>query len=175
MASFDCLSWFPVQLCTYSDELTYLVPSLLLAIVFRVLTRQHPIFFAFYLSGTILHELAHFFTGLVTNARPVRFSIFPRRGAGNQWILGSVSFANIRWYNAAFVGLAPVLILLVPFLIALIRIRTGQPFGWLDVGITVLIAPAFLSFLPSRIDVLIALRSWPYIMAAGLWLWWIWR
>jgi len=175
MPSFDCHAIFPPLVCTHQDALLYLLPSLVLAAIFRMLARRHPIFFSFYLSGTILHELAHLVMGLLTNARPVKISVLPRRGAGRQWILGSVSFANIRWYNAAFVGLAPILIILVPLLVAVYRLQFGAPYGWMDVAIAALIAPAFLSFLPSGADLLITVRSWPYAAAAGVYLWWVWH
>jgi hypothetical protein len=175
MLEIDCPTFLPPWICEHWDVLLYLAPSLILAVIFRTLARCHSVFFSFYLSGTILHEIAHLLVGFLTNARPVNFSVIPRRTVGNQWILGSVSFANLRWYNAAFVGLAPVLVLLVPILVALVRLHIGTTYDWLDVVIAVLIAPAYLSFLPSRIDVLVALRSWPYLALAGIFIWWSWH
>lgn len=163
------------QIARHQDVLVYLTPSLVLAIVFRMLARRAPVFFVFYLSGTILHELAHLLLGLLTNARPVSFSVMPRRASASRWILGQVSFANIRWYNAAFVGLAPMSILAVPVFVAMHRLHAGDAPGWIDAAIAVLIAPAFLSFLPSAADLLIALRSWPYAVAGGAYLWWFLR
>lgn len=175
MHPLDCRTIFPPEICRHWDLLLYLSPSFVLAVIFRALARRHLVFFVFYLSGTILHEFAHLLAGLLTNARPVAFSILPHRAAGNQWILGSVSFANIRWYNAAFVGLAPVLIILMPIFIAVCRLHVNAAYNWMDAAIAALIAPAFLSFLPSTTDLLIALRSWPYVAIAGVSLWWMWR
>jgi hypothetical protein len=175
MLEIDCPAFLPPWTCDHWNVLLYLTPSLVLAVIFRLLARSHPMFFGLYLSGTILHELAHLLAGFVTNARPVDFSVIPRRTVGNQWILGSVSFANIRWYNAAFVGLAPVLILFVPIFVAVGRLYLGNAYDWLDVAVAVLVAPAYLSFLPSRVDWLVALRSWPYVVIAGGWLWWSWH
>jgi hypothetical protein len=155
--------------------LLYLAPSLVLAVIFRALARAHPLFFGLYLAGTTLHELAHLLIGFITNARPIHFTVFPRRGGRSQWILGSVSFANVRWYNAAFVGLAPLLVLLMPLIVATVRVQHGLAYGWTDAAIALLIAPAFLSFLPSTIDLLMALRSWPYVLLSGAWLWWRWH
>lgn len=146
----DSMTWFPSWLSGSWNKLLYLLPSVFLAFVFRILAKYHPIFFGFYLSGTILHELAHFFAGALTNARPGHFSVFPRWTSGNHWVLGSVSFTNIRWYNAVFVGLAPVLILMVPILIAFGRAKLDRAYGWWDVGVAALVAPIFLSFWPSR-------------------------
>ncbi len=172
MPIIDCPSSSVPWICQYWDILLYLIPSLLIAIVLRVLAGYHPIFFCFYLSGTILHEFAHLLAGFVTNARPVSMSIFPHRAPGNRWILGSASFANIRWYNAVFVGLAPVMVLLVPIAVGAGRLYIGKPYDWVDGAIAMLIAPAFLSFIPSRTDLRTALRSWPYLAAAGVWIWW---
>lgn len=168
-----CRANFAIQHCAYWEVALYLLPSLVLAMLFRLLARVHPGFFLFYLSGTALHELAHYCAGLISNARPVSFSLVPRRTASNQWILGSVSFANIRWYNAALVGLAPLLILAVPILVALVRLASAHIFSWWDLLIACLLAPAYLSFLPSKSDWLIALKSWPYAAAALGWLWWM--
>ena len=64
--------------------------------------------------GTILHEFMHFIVGLVFNAHPKNFSIIPKRGNGG-YVMGSVSFANIKFYNAVPAALAPVLLLPVGF------------------------------------------------------------
>lgn len=56
------------------------------------------------LPGTFLHELLHFLVGAIMNARPSSFSIIPNRVK-----LGSVTFTNIRWYNAVPAALAPLL------------------------------------------------------------------
>lgn len=171
----NCPTAFPPWFCEHWNVVLYLLPSIVLALVFHLLARRHPVFFGFYLSSTILHELAHLFAGFATNAKPVSFTVIPRRTNASQWTLGSVSFANIRWYNAAFVGLAPVLVLSVPVLVAVVRMHFGMAYDWLDVLIAVLVAPAFLSFLPSRVDLQVAMRSWPYLVIVGGWLWWRWR
>lgn len=161
-----CPADLPAQLCANWDVFLYLLPSLVFAVILRLLTRIHAIFFLFYLAGTFLHELAHFCAGLATNARPVSFSVWPRRAERNRWILGSVSFTNIRWYNAMFVGLAPIIVLLVPPVLAVARLQYASAYGWLDILLAVLMAPAYISCVPSRSDWLIALRSWPYVFAA---------
>lgn len=171
MQVFACPADLPAQLCDNWDIFLYLIPSLVFAMILRLLAKIHAIFFLFYLAGTFLHELAHFCAGVVTNARPVSFSVWPRRAALNRWVLGSVSFANIRWYNAIFVGLAPVLVLSVPPLLAIARLKYASAYGWLDILLAVLIAPAYLSCLPSRADLAIALKSWPYVVAGLLFYW----
>lgn len=64
--------------------------------------------------GTLLHELTHFITGLVLNARPCNFTVFPKR-APDGYVMGSVGFRNITFYNAVPSALAPLALLPIGF------------------------------------------------------------
>jgi hypothetical protein len=158
--------------CRHGDVLLYLVPSLALAFLIRMLSSAHPFFFIFTVAGTCSHELAHFCVGLLAGARPTGFTIIPRRVArkpGQQhWELGSVTFANIRWYNAAPAALAPLLGLGLPFAVAYWRTAAPWHFAPLDLALMPLLAPQLLSFWPSRVDWRIAVRSWPYLVIIGV-------
>ena len=66
------------------------------------------------LPGTFLHECAHFFVGLLLWAKPVRFSIFPKK-SNDCYVMGQVGFANLRFYNALPSALAPLLLLFLAF------------------------------------------------------------
>lgn len=66
------------------------------------------------LPGTILHEMLHFLVGLVLNGKPVGFSLIPKK-IHNRYILGSVSFKNIQFYNALPIALAPILAVIPVF------------------------------------------------------------
>lgn len=153
------------------DMLIYLAPSMVLALLIRMVAGTHPVFFLFTVAGTLCHELAHFAAGLLTGARPASFTVIPRR-VGKHWELGSVTLTRVRWYNAAPTALAPLLIVLLPFAVAWWRTRAPWQFALLDLPIALALAPQFLRFWPSRVDWRIALRSWPYlfIIAGGLWL-----
>ena len=150
--------------------LLYLAPSLLLALLIRFLSARHPVFFLFTLAGTICHELAHFCVGWLTGARPSGMTVLPRR-AGAGWELGSVRLANVRWYNAAPMALAPLLVVLLPFVAAWWRTRPGSVFGPADIGLALLVAPQFLACWPSPTDWRIALRSWPMLAAVLMVAW----
>jgi hypothetical protein len=145
------------------DILLYLAPSLALAFLIWMVTSLHPLFFVFSAVGTLCHELAHFSVGLLTGAEPTGLTIIPRR-AGRTWELGSVTFANLRWYNAAPAALAPLLVLLVPLGVAWWRTRGAWRFGPLDLALTLVLAPQFLSFWPSPVDWRLAARSWPWLV-----------
>ncbi len=58
--------------------------------------------------GTVAHELLHYVAGLLFGARPLSLSVIPRRKPDGGWLLGSVSFARLRWWNSVPVGLAPL-------------------------------------------------------------------
>lgn len=67
--------------------------------------------------GTLLHELMHFSVGLFMNARPCNFTLFPRRGEDGRYVMGSVGFTNITFYNAVPAAMAPLLLLPIGFYI----------------------------------------------------------
>jgi hypothetical protein len=105
-------------------SLAYQVPPWLLGILLKLLI-PHPAFRAiFVLPGTFVHELLHLLVGMIMNGKPVTISLWPRRVGQGHWILGAVGFANLRWYNAMFIGLAPLLAILVAMLLA------PSPSGW---------------------------------------------
>ena len=64
--------------------------------------------------GTLLHELMHFIVGLVLNARPCNFKILPQRNMDG-YVMGSVGFRNVTFYNAVPSALAPLLLLPIGF------------------------------------------------------------
>lgn len=169
-----CRAAAPAALCQHSDVLVYLLPSMALAIVIRILAGTHPVFFLFTVAGTMCHELAHFLAGLLTGAQPAAFTIIPRR-KGRHWELGSVTLTRVRWYNAAPAALAPMLIILIPFGVAWWRTRQPWSFQAADLLIAFALAPQFLSFWPSKVDWVIALRSWPWLLILGGLAWLGWR
>jgi hypothetical protein len=160
-----------MNLAGWFDLLLYLLPSAALALLLWIGSGAHPFFFVFTAAGTLCHELAHFSVGLLTNAEPIGLSVIPKRikkprggrNAGHNWELGSVTFANLRWYNAAPSALAPLLVLGLPFAVAWWRTRHGLVFEPVDLALAFFLAPQFLSFWPSPVDWRLAARSWPWI------------
>lgn len=65
--------------------------------------------------GTILHESMHFIIGWILNAFPTSFDLIPHRGENGGYVMGSVGFRNIRFYNALPSALAPLLLLIIGF------------------------------------------------------------
>jgi len=60
--------------------------------------------------GTFLHEMSHYLAGLLLNARPTGFNLLPFK-RDESYVLGSVGFSHIRFYNAVPAALAPLLLL----------------------------------------------------------------
>ncbi|MHB1666081.1 hypothetical protein [Thiomonas sp.] len=154
------------------------------ALVLRGINRSLGTTALLLLPGTICHELAHWITGWALLADPEDFSVRPHREAraplgfprtpapggamgANRWILGSVTFRHITWYNGLFVGLAPLGLI---------------PAAWwcsrqIDWNTAPLLAiPWFYgtaallgSGIPSSADWQIAFRSWPFWLFLAGW------
>ena len=126
------------------------------------------------LPGTFCHELCHWVVGKVLNGQPVHFTVIPRR-EGRGYVLGSVGFVNLRWYNAFFVGMAPLLLLPAAYLLFLWRLGARPVLGWPEAAMVFLLASLVFGAIPSVQDLRIAGR-WPLgwlLLAGGLfWVWW---
>ena len=78
--------------------------------------------------GTILHELMHFLIGGFMNARPCNFTIIPRRDlATGAYVMGSVGFRNVTFYNAVPASMAPLLLLPIGFYLNRYFLPTMEP------------------------------------------------
>ncbi|MBP1771413.1 MAG: hypothetical protein H6P99_576 [Holophagaceae bacterium] len=123
------------------------------------------------LPGTICHEACHWLIGKLLNGSPSGFTVIPRR-EGHGFVLGSVALQNLRWYNAFFIGLAPLL--LGPLAYLLLRWRLGsQPhIGWSEAGLVFLMANLVFAAIPSGQDLRVAARS-PvgWLLLGGLLTW----
>ena len=61
--------------------------------------------------GTVLHESMHFLVGLLLNAYPTTFDLIPRKDGFGNYVMGSVGFRNVTFYNALPAALAPLFLL----------------------------------------------------------------
>jgi len=86
---------------------TNLLVILGIAFVMRCL-RSLPLFWVVVWPGTAVHEVLHWSVGKILGARPVHFTLLPEHKE-HETVLGSVSFANITWWNGLPIGLAPLL------------------------------------------------------------------
>ncbi|HEX9010052.1 MAG TPA: hypothetical protein VF804_06775 [Holophagaceae bacterium] len=125
------------------------------------------------LPGTLCHELCHWAVGHLLNGRPVRFTVIPRR-EGRGFVLGAVAFSNVRWYNAFFIGLAPLLLLPMAYGLLLWRLGHAGTLGWPEVGLVFLLANLVFAAVPSGQDLRIAARSpigWLLLAGTLAWGW----
>lgn len=60
--------------------------------------------------GTILHETSHFLVGFLLGAKPTTFTLWPKLRDG-AYVMGSVGFCNVKFYNAFPSAMAPLLLL----------------------------------------------------------------
>ena len=121
------------------------------------------------LPGTLCHEVCHWVAGWLLNGKPVRFTVIPRR-EGRGYVLGSVHFANLRWYNAFFVGMAPLVMLPLAYGLFIWRMAARPALGWPEAAMVFLIANLVFGSVPSWQDIRIAARS-PFgwlLLAGGL-------
>jgi hypothetical protein len=122
--------------------------------------RRMPRFFSLVsLPGTVGHELLHFLVGTLTLAKPVKVSLIPKFHRDGSATLGFVKFSNIRWYNALWVGFAPLLAL--PAAVWLVYCRSAQipPLSLRELAWSYVAASLTYSCLPSRADVEIVLSK----------------
>jgi len=141
--------------------------------------RRRPRFFSLLcLPGTFGHELLHFLVGTAALARPVKVSLLPKFHRDGSATLGYVMFANIRWYNALWVGLAPLGAL--PAALCIVYLRSAQvpPWSWRELAWSYVAASLAYSCVPSREDLRIVLSEPAGLLAwlgcAGLACWkWI--
>lgn len=122
--------------------------------------RRMPRFFSLIsLPGTLGHELLHFLVGTLTLAKPVNVSLMPKFHRDGSATLGFVMFSNIRWYNALWVGFAPLLAL--PAAGWLVYYRSAQipPLSLRELAWSYVAASLTYSCLPSRADVEIVLSK----------------
>lgn len=154
----------------HSSSLLYLLPSLVAALIIRYFSRFMVVAWFLRLPGLLVHELLHFAVAFLTFAHPVWLTVLPRRNSDGGWTLGSVTLLNVRWYNAVWVSIAPLLCLpLLAWLIAW-RLRSGFTPSIMDIVYWYGGANLLLAAWPSSIDFQIALRSWPlFVSLAAAW------
>jgi len=149
----------------------YLLPALLIALVIRYFSRRMLVAWFLRLPGNVIHEVAHFLAGFCTFAGPVGISFIPHRSGPGQWTLGSASFRNLCWYNAAIVCLAPLMCLPLCAWLVLWRLKGVHTLTAMDPVYWYVAANLLLSAWPSPQDMRQSLRSWPIfvLLLVGLW------
>ena len=108
----------PEFLRSFFDNRFYLILLVIILMRFKYATYSSMWMSALVnIPGTFLHELMHYLVGSLLNARPVNFTIFPQRNLDGDYVMGSVGFGNITFYNAVPSAMAPLLLLPIAFYI----------------------------------------------------------
>lgn len=157
--------------------LTYLSPAVGGACALRLVSGRFSVFALATFAGTFTHEFLHLVVGAITGAKPVSMDLFPRRGPTGRMVMGSVTFTNLRWFNALPSCIAPLLGFPLMGLVAWIRVQHGWGFAvttGTDLIVWALLAPQFESCWPSSTDWRLTLISWPLYLAAGAAIWFFW-
>jgi hypothetical protein len=124
-----------------------------------------PLYFLAAFPATLAHELTHLVLGLVSLGRPSRLRLWPQR-RGHGYVMGAVTFDNVRWYNGLIIGLAPLVLLPAALVLLVWRARTAG-FGVHEAAWIYAIACLAYASLPSLQDLRIALASsWLALLAA---------
>lgn len=138
------------------------LPSVIIALLIRSLSKHFLVAWFLMLPGVLAHELWHWIAGVITAGKPFNLSLWPRK-EGKSYVLGSVSFRNITWFNGVFIGLAPVMNLLSFYLLAS-NVHLFDELSILElIALWYLMACLLLSSVPSPADYKVALSSWPLI------------
>lgn len=136
----------------------YLVGTAVMLWVMNQARRSFWLFSLLVLPGTLCHELCHWLVGKLLNGRPVHFTVIPKR-AEQGLVLGSVALSNLRWYNAFFIGLAPLLLLGAAYGLFAWSLGGGPGLGWREAGAVFVLANLLFGAMPSWQDLRIAARS----------------
>lgn len=154
----------------------YLAVAIAVAALLHYLRRMPRFFSLLSLPGTAVHELLHFLLGTLTLARPVKFSLLPKFHRDGSATLGYVTFTHIRWYNALWVGIAPLLALPAALWLVYYRSIQGTPLGLQEVAWSYVAASLTYSCVPSKADMAIVLSKpvgLVVYLASGALLYWM--
>ena len=136
----------------------YLVGTAVMLWVMNQARRSFWLFSLLVLPGTLCHEFCHWMVGKLLNGRPVHFTVIPKRAAQGL-VLGSVALSNLRWYNAFFIGLAPLLLLGAAYGLFTVSLGGHPGLGWREAGAVFILANLLFGAVPSWQDLRIAARS----------------
>ena len=149
----------------------FLAALVLAMAFFQWAKRMFWVFSMLVLPGTFAHECSHWLVGVLLNGQPSRFTLVPRK-EGRGWVMGSVGFSHVRWYNAFFIGLAPLLLLPLAYGLSVWRLGQWLGFRWQELLAVYLIANLVYAATPSWQDLKIAVRSpvgWVLLAGGLLW------
>lgn len=161
---------------TLKDDRLFLIAMvLLIARLKRVSYANRFLFSLVNLLGTFFHELSHYLVGQLLWASPDRFSLWPKARPDGGYVMGSVTFSRLNFFNTLPTALSPLLIIgLVIYLDQLFRMHVEET---LSATLLYLFAVVILleNALPSATDFRVAFNQRlgvAFYLFAGLAYWW---
>ena len=104
--------------------------------------------------GTFLHEFMHFTIGIFTNAKPEGLELLPKKAPdGEGYIMGSVSFSNLTYYNALPTAFAPLILLGIGYYLNRYWLPLITPTYLNYIGYVLLQTIIIENAIPSSVDV----------------------
>jgi len=155
-----------------STELTVIAALLALTVLLKRASLGIGVYALIAWPGTLCHELAHAIVGFLLHAKPCNMRLFPKNLGMGYWQLGSVSFRNVRWWNAPWTAMAPLLLAPLAVLIALWGVVPAWEQGRTISGISLLLFSSIIlqASWPSSTDFKVAL---PGILILGFLAWFL--
>lgn len=109
--------------------------------------------------GTFLHEFMHFVVGLFTNAHPEGLELLPKKAPDSGgYIMGSVSFSNLTFYNAFPTAFAPLGLLVIGYCINRFYLPQITPTYLNYIGYVLFQTIIIENSIPSSVDIRQAFR-----------------
>ncbi|WP_130471589.1 hypothetical protein [Candidatus Magnetaquicoccus inordinatus] len=126
--------------------------------------------------GVVFHELAHYVIALILGGQPKRFSVWPKRTAEG-FLFGQVVCARINAFNALPIGIAPLSLLPLAWLIHRKFYLYLQPTPWNYAVYLFLMVVVIENALPSSADwrlvrqFPVGLFGWIAVLTSGVLAW----
>lgn len=150
----------------------YLTMGVMTALLVRC--SLHPTIFALVAwPGTLAHELSHAAVGLCLGAKPASLSLWPKSLGNGQWQLGSVGFTNLKWWNAPWTAMAPMLLAPLSLYLAFVW---GYP-AWAAGDLKAALVPLYFCAVmlqaswPSSTDFEVAFPGLVVLALLAAWFW----
>lgn len=123
--------------------------------------------------GTLSHELAHYAIGIILGAKPASMGLLPKSMGNGQWQLGYVEFTNMRWWNAPWTAMAPMLLAPLSLVLAYVWVYpVWQQGDFTSAAIALYFCATLLqASWPSSVDFEVA---FPGLLVIGLIVAWLW-
>lgn len=117
--------------------------------------------------GVALHEICHLLVGLVLFASPTGFSLVPKSDGNGKWVMGSVRFRKLNAVNSLPIGLAPLLLVVIAFMMYRHWNKWFAPSLGSILGLYFVVFLLLYESLPSAQDLKVAF-NWKSIFLYGL-------